>query len=570
MTTTAQVLLGAQVRTMRAGSAFATVEALAWRDGRIVSVGSRDDVLRAAGDNPLVHDVVGATVLPGFIDAHHHPALASLYGGPLRLCPPAVTDIASLQGLLARAAAETLPGRWIVALDWDEMLLSERRPPTRKELDDAVPDHPLMAMHYSCHRCVANSRALELAGISRATPDPAGGSISRGAGRHPDGLLVERGMSPVETLARASLVAHDAEGYFERLTAHHRALVSAGITRVVDATVPPDLIALYREAARRGLITVPTVMMPVSMSGYLETPWDALDGPVTGDEDGPLTVGPLKLVFDGAPTCAMCLGIGQTLGVLARTWLKALEQRSFDAFRASMSLRPSLGRDGKIHTGITIYSRGEAEKIVRAATDKGFTVAIHAIGNAAVEMALAAHCPTANHGSRSAPPRIEHGAFLTREMVSRIADRGIAVVSQPYFVKLPAVASAPAIPGLRYLPHRWLLDAGVAVAGSSDYPVARFDPLEGIRSAVTRRTVRGDVNEPDQRVTLDEALAMYTRTAAEVSGCLDRCGTLEVGKRADIVVLDGGLHRDEDLDTARVRATLIGGEIVHGRLATEA
>ncbi|HWL88508.1 MAG TPA: amidohydrolase family protein [Polyangiaceae bacterium] len=127
-------------------------------------------------------------------------------------------------------------------------------------------------------------------------------------------------------------------------------------------------------------------------------------------------------------------------------------------------------------------------------------------------------------------------------------------------------ASTPPIPGLRILPFRSLLDAQVKLAGSSDFPVAGFDPLDGIRAAVTRRTGRGRVHDAEQCISLEEALTMYTRTAAEVAGCLDRCGTLEPGKRADIVVLDGQLAAGERLKTARVRATVIGGELAFGSL----
>ncbi|HEX7601355.1 MAG TPA: amidohydrolase family protein, partial [Polyangiaceae bacterium] len=322
MTPATRLLHNADVRTMDAAGTIA--EAIAWRDGRVVAVGTRAEVERVAGPDAETWDGGGATVLPGFIDAHHHPSIVALYGGLVRLVPPRVTDIASLQRALAEASAQLPPERWLVATGWDEALLAERRPPTRAELDDAVPDRPLMAMHYTCHRALANSRALDQAGISKATPDPSGGMISRGPKGVPDGLLLERGMSRVETLARESLCAHDLEGFLVRLAEHHRAMAAAGITRVVDATVPPDLIALYREAARRGLLTVPTVMMPVSTSGYLETPWDALDGPKTGHDEGPLVVGPLKLVFDGAPGCAMCLGWWQLAGTALGAWAMSL------------------------------------------------------------------------------------------------------------------------------------------------------------------------------------------------------------------------------------------------------
>ena len=369
-------------------------------------------------------------------------------------------------------------------------------------------------------------------------------------------------MSRVETLARKSLCAHDLEGFLARLAEHHCAMAAAGITRVVDATVPTDLIAVYREAARRGLLTVPTVMLPVSTSGYLETPWDALDGPKTGHEEGPLVVGPLKLVFDGAPGCAMCLGWWQLAGTTLSAWAMSLRQRSLDPLRTTLSVKPRLGLS--IRTGISIYRRDEARDIVRAAVDRGFALATHAIGNDAVDVALSAYEATGASLGAAGLPRLEHAAFLDRELVRRIAGLGVAVVAQPHFMSMPPYATAPSIPGLRNAPLRWLLDAGAKVAGSSDFPVAGFEPLDGVRSAVSRKTSRGHVYEADQRIELDEALVLYTRAAAEACGHLDRCGTLEAGKRADLVVLDAPLGSGKELDSARVRATVIDGEIVFG------
>lgn len=538
--------------------------ALAWRAGKIVAVGSREEVLLAAGPDPEVWDAEGRTVLPGFVDAHHHPSIVALYGGVAKLARPDVVDIASLLRALRNAAAKLAPGEWLVATDWNETLLAEKRPPTRQELDDAVPDRPLLAMHYSCHRALANSRGLALAGIGRNTPDPPGGLISRGRDREPDGLLIERGISRVEELARGSLVARDVEGFFRRLAAHYEGLLSTGITRVADCTVPGDILPLYREAARRGLVKVPTVMFPVSAHGYFEEPWDALEGPVTGTVDGPLTVGPVKLVFDGAPTCALCISWLQSAGLTLRTLALSLETRSIQPIRTMMSSKPRMGL--QLRTGIKLYERDRAELVVRSVVDRGFSVAVHAIGNEAVDGALGAfeHAGSALH--RAGPPRIEHAMFLSRELVSRIADRGAIVVAQPHMLELPDLSVAPSIPGLRMFPMRWLLDAGVRVAGSSDFPVADYAPLRGIRSAVTRHTLRGTTHEADQCVGLDEALAAYTRVAAEACGAGAQCGTLETGKRADIVVTDRSLYA-QDIEHASIRATIVGGEVLHGGLA---
>jgi predicted amidohydrolase YtcJ len=535
--------------------------AVAWRDGRLLAVGSRADVMRVAGGDAVSWSVAGATVLPGFVDAHHHPSLVALYGGLVRLTRPAVTNIASLQTALSRAAKGAPSDGWLVATEWDEMLLDERRPPTRQELDDAVSDRPVLALHYSCHRAVANSRALEVAGIGRDTPNPSGGEVSRGKGGLPDGLLIERGMSPAEALARASLVARDPEGFFERLAQHHDALCAAGITRVVDATVPGDLVTLYREAERRGVLKVPTVMMPVSTRGYLESPWDALDGPVTGEGSELLAMGPVKLVYDGAPGCAMCLSWWQMAGVMVGTWAMAVRQRSLDVVRTALSVAPRWGR--QVRTGIHIYRQDEARQVVSAAADRGFALATHAIGNDAVSMALSVYEAVGAPAHRAGIPRLEHAMVLDRELVTRIAAVGAAVVTQPHMVTLPMLGSAPEIPGMQSMAHRWLLDAGVRLVGSSDHPVVGFEPLDGIRGAVLRRTRNGDIFEPEQRVELTEALAMYTRVAAEVCGYGEEAGTLAEGKRADLVVLDRPLSTST-LESARVRATVLGGELVFG------
>lgn len=559
---TTYLIENADVRTMTTSKPPA--DAIAWRDGNILAVGARDDVAHAAGRDATRVDARGATVLPGFVDAHHHPSLVALWGGTVRLAPPLVRDVATLQSTLRAAAARLAPGQWLLASDWNEELLAEKRAPTRAELDDAVPHHPLLAMNYTCHRAVVNSRALELAGIDRHTPDPAGGAISRGRDGLPDGLLIERGMSRVESLARADAICRDAEGFFERIRKHHDDVLAAGITTMADATVPLDLLDLYREAERRGALRVPTIAFPVSTSGYLETPLDVVRGdPPDNARDAILSVGPVKLVFDGAPVCAMCLSWWQLAGTTVRTWALAVRRGSLDPLRVAMQLAPKLG--AKIRTGIHIYDREEARATVRAAADRGWPVAIHAIGNAAIDIALDAMEAAGPKLHDRGRARLEHASFVDRALVARIAGNGAFVVAQPHFVTLPAVDSAPSIPGLRYFAHRWLLDAGVPIAGSSDHPVAGFHPLDGIRSAIGRRTGGGFLYDADQAIDLDDALAMYTRVAADACGVLDRCGTLESGKRANLVVLDARLS-PSTLPDVRVRATVLDGVPVAGTL----
>lgn len=556
--TTDLLIVNARIRTMEATDTVA--DAILVREGKIVAVGLRDAIAPLARALPEVFDARGRTVLPGFVDAHHHPSLIALWGGLVRVRPPIVTNVASFQAALRTASVGLPEGAWLVVMDWDEMLLDERRPPTLEELDEAVPDRPLLAMHYSCHRALANTRALELAEITKASVDPVGGTIARGRSGLPTGLLIERAMSRAESLARASLVARDPRGFFDRLAHHHHALLRVGITRVVDATVPTDLAVLYATANENGFMRVPTTIMPVSVTGWLETPWDALEGPVTGEGDTMLTYGPLKLVFDGAPACAMCLGWWQVAGASVNAMAMAIRQGSLDPMRTMLSVKPRVG--AKIRSGLTLYPADDAAAIVRAASERGFSVAIHAIGNEALDRAVAAFDANTAALSRRNRPRIEHASFLAKTQVTRLADLGASVVVQPNLMSLPTFASAPSVPGLRNTALRWLLDAGVHVAGSSDAPVAGFDPLDAIRAAVSRRTTRGEVYEPDQCIALDEALVMYTRSAAEAAGSGALAGTITAGKRADFVVLDRVLD-EGSLAEARVATTILGGRVVY-------
>ncbi len=511
--------------------------ALAFADGIITAVGDKQAVL-AASPGADVIDVGEATVMPGFIDAHHHVSISALYDGAVRLVRPAVRDIASLQETLRRAANASAADRWLVATHLDESLLTERRPPTRQELDDAVPDRPLFVLHHTCHRALANTKALEAAGIGQRTPEPSGGTISRSRGGIPDGLLIERAMAPVEELARADRVRVDAEGTLDRMSAHYRAMLRAGITRVCDTAVPPDLLGLYRALAERGDVLMPTHACPVSLQGWLPEPTDVLEGPCTGERVGRnLVIGPVKLVFDGAPGCSMCLSWAQTLASAGRALGIALRDKSLDSIRTTLTLTPRYGRH--IRTGIALYEQADGGSVVRRAVERGFAVASHAIGNAAIDVALSAYSSAGARLNAGGVPRFEHAMFAERGQAQRMADLGIAAVVQPAMIEMHMAASAPRIPGLPMFPLRRLQDAGVMIVGSSDYPVHTFDPLAGIRAATRRQNARGDTIDAEECISLDEAIAAYTRNAARALGVDNETGTIAVGKRADLAVVDG-------------------------------
>jgi predicted amidohydrolase YtcJ len=567
-----RVLTGGTIHTM----AGAKAEAVAFDASGIVAVGGRDEVLarasaRSGASAPRVEELAGRCVVPGFIDAHHHMSLALFYEGCRDLS--AARAIGEILEAVAEVARRTEPGRWVLAFNYDDARLRERRHPTRAELDDAAPGHPVCLLHYSGHEAVASSKALALAGIDERTPDPYAGVMGRDAKGRLDGHLVELAISRVEGLARADRAVVDAAGWLARLAPYQERLFAAGITGIVDALVPSMFESLYRQAHAEERLRVPVAMLPASADGLLAPPYDRIaSGSRTGEGDDMLRTGPLKLVFDGANRCAVCLSFAQAFATGARTVGSALATLSLTGWKAMRASAPTLGRDLSLRTGVLCYPPEKARAIVTRAHDAGLSVAIHANGNAAVEQALdaLAHLRGVSgaRGRNGWPLRIEHASFLPPALAAKIADADVAVVAQPPFLRLPAVEHATVPTGLRYVALRSLSKAGVLVGASSDAPVTTFDVLEGIRAAVTRRLPNGRVLHPDEAIDVETALAMYTRGAAAASGWLDRKGTIEAGKRADLVVLRGDLGslRTGSGDV-HVDETILGGATRYRRAA---
>ena len=529
-------------------------EAIAIEAGKIAAVGSARALLARFDDATQV-DLDGRVAVPGFIDPHHHLSIACVHRSAVDLRHSRAIE--ELLAEIRRAAERTPVGKWIYAFGHDEQVLAERRHPTAAELEAAAPEHPVFAYHYSCHEGVVNERALALLGLDAKSPDPPGGLLDRDARGRLTGRLVAAALGPAEAKARASRIAEKLDDILDHFVEYERELFAVGITRIADATVSSDLALLYRKARAERGFRLPVVMMPSSDRGILEPAWDRVGNVTTGEGDDALSTGALKLILDGANRCALCLGPGQAAGMALRTLASALLRRSLDPLRPSADVDARYSR-GAIRTGLMYYDDESAKRIVAEATGQGLAVALHAIGNAAVSQAL-----TALRNDRGKlRPRIEHASILDADHVRRIADQGVTVVTQPGFLLLPTSDHLHLPPSLRFMPLRRLLDAGVLVAGSSDAPVTHFDPLVGMSSAVTRKTLSGRRLHPEQAISPSEALALYTKSAARALGLEDRVGSLEVGKRADIAVLSADPRVTRDL---RVEQTWLFGEPVFER-----
>jgi predicted amidohydrolase YtcJ len=387
-------------------------------------------------------------------------------------------------------------------------------------------------VHWSVHRCALNSAALDALGIGRETPDPPGGWIVRGTDGMPTGTLYETATNP----AQSRSIAVYAERYAARgsvlLGQMARRYHAAGITAVGDAYVNPALLGLYHSADAFGL----------SVTGYAGSPAGLFAAPALehtdfGRQTLDFRLGGVKLFTDGG---------GNTT---------ATSLRGEHAHRGAARL---------------FYRQQELDALVTEAHGRALQVAIHAAGDMALDMALTAMARARQARPRIAPRfRIEHGVVLSDALMRRLRHAGAVLVVQPASVYYHAdkLASAPLAEGLRHLPLRDLLDAGVPVALSSDSPCYPMDPLFTIWAAVTRATQAGAISAPEQRLSVVEALRAATLTAAQALGLEDERGALAPGKAADLIVLshDPRTIPPETIRQVSILATYRGGALVYDR-----
>jgi predicted amidohydrolase YtcJ len=472
------LLVNATVLTL--DDSLPVAQALAVKDGRIVEVGGTDEILWLREDEYELIDLAGRTVVPGFVDPHNHFSIAALevFWPDCR----AADSVEALQRLLAGAAADTPPGEWVRGVGYDHTRLPGRRHPTRADLDAAVPDRPVLLMHYSHHQAVASSRALAAAGITRATPDPPGGEIARDKSGEPTGLLFERAIGAVETASRVGWEAR----FVEVARAASLRYAALGITTIQDAAVTPAMARRYAEARAAGALAIDVGEVRVGSTGWFDPPDDAAPG------------APVKLFADGGYRCAM--------------------------------------RVGDRVSGFLFYERDALAARMVAAWRSGRGVVCHALGNLGVETAVGAiEDALAREPAGRGRVRVDHAMFLDRERLTRLVDLGVWVVVQPAFIWDHGGRSPS--PDLMLRPFATAHAAGLRQAFSSDYPCGDNAPLIGIQAAVTRRTRLGEPSGLEEALPAETALRAYTLDAAQAAGLEADRGSLVPGKRADFLVL---------------------------------
>lgn len=529
-----QLLINAHIYTMDVE--FPLASALAISGDHILAVGHEPDELRdLLSSGSMVRDLGGRCVLPGLTDSHVHFTSYALGHRQVDLSGAAtLNEMMATVSQWARAVELDPPPTgswetWIVGRGWDQERWCERRFPTAAELDTIVPNRPVALRAKSGHALVANSLALQRGGITTATPDPPGGRIGRDAEGHPNGMLFEGSAMEMVT----SIVPPPGPDLID--SALRDAIQTAwrmGLTGVHDVD-DTTAFAAYQRLHARGNLGLRVVE-------YL--PADMID-------------------------CALSLGLRAGLG---DDWLRVGGIKAFvDGAlgpRTAAMLAPYEGAPDNV--GVLTTDEETLRELARKSMGGGLPLAVHAIGDRANRMVLDA---LAEVGTGRLRHRIEHVQLLHPADVGRLGALGIVASMQPihatqdcemadrYWGERCATAYA----------WRSLLDTGTVLAFGSDSPVEDLNPFLGIHAAVTRRRSDGFPGphgwQPQERLTVEEAVRAYTLGAAYAAGLEDRLGTLSPGKLADLVVLDRDVFRCDPMAiaTTRVVGTMTGGKLVH-------
>ncbi len=517
-------------------------EAVAVAAGRIAFVGSSEAASAWIGPGTEVIDLAGRMLLPGFQDAHVHPLSAGLELGQCNLNEAESAE--AVLAIVAECARHDWPGGWLVGGGWQLPLFTDANP-HRRELDAVVPDLPAILWAADGHSAWANSRALAIAGITAATPDPAAGRIERDAGGEPSGSLRE---SAADLVAR-HLPEPTPEEALAGLARARDALLAYGITAVQDASVAEPGLAAYRAAQQIGAL-------PLRVVAALHV------DPGRGPEQVEDLVA-LRERF-AAPR-------------LHPTHAKLFLDGVIEARTATM-LEPYLDRPGE--RGFPVWDGENLRAVARRLAAAGFSLHGHAIGDAAVRQGLDAieaaraanHDPALRH--QLAHIEVIHPQdrlrFRTLDVTANF--QALWAWADPYIVDLTWPALGPERSQWLY-PLGSLARDGARLALGSDWSVSSPNPLEIVEVAITRRdpeTAPGEPGEPMQpaeRIDLPTALAAATLGAAYANGLERETGSISVGKAADLVVLAENLFEipPERLSEVAVDLTLIEGEIVYRR-----
>jgi predicted amidohydrolase YtcJ len=529
------------------------VQAIAMKDGRISATGTTAAVLaNERGPNSRIIDLRGKTALPGLTDAHVHTLGAGL--SEFRHSLPKFDSISAIQAYIKERARTTPKGAWIVVPRTLPPRLQEMRMPTRQDLD-VVTDHPVA--FDGSYVWSANSKALEVSGITRDTPNPPGGEVVKDAKGEPNGIL-RNASSLLKGAGAAEKFSHD-----EKLKAIEdmlRRYAAAGLTSVGDRAVVQDEMALFEELKSKGRLPIRVVLTwrpnasvsTENLVGQIEREKRTTN---TGDEW--LKYGSFKITLDG----------GQSVGT-------AYQRMPYGAFG-----RQLYGQTNPDARGTLFVNPEKLYKVYSAARAKGWQLTAHAQGGGAVDTLLDVFARLDRERPiRESRSHVMHGSFLSEEAIAKMKNLGVALDAQPdwLYFDVPALERVFGRDKMRwFFPLKTVLAAGIPVAGGSDHMIGfdknnavnPYNPFLNIWMCITRKMRNGDVFYPEERVTRQQALGLYTTGAAWIQFAEKSRGSLEPGKLADVVVIDRDYLTcpEDEIRQIEPLMTIIGGKVLYER-----
>lgn len=520
--------------TMNAAKPIAN--AMAIRDGKILAVGTDEDLASCASARTHVVDLEGQTVLPGLIDIHTHSMewAEGILRNQIDLTYPNVHSVTDIVRMVRDRAAKAPKQEWIVGNGWDDAKLSEHRYVNRHDLDPVSPDNPVYLDHVSGHLAVVNSAALRMAGITRDTPDPQGGVIEKNASGEPTGILkdtaeqlVARLMPPDPpdlAMRAAKLISEKATGL--------------GLTTIHDIYISSDEMRGYQDAYQSGWLKLRVQMSP-RIGSIEDAEKLAAMGVHTGFGDEHLKFGAAKMFADG--------------GMGART----------------VAIYPPPVQGEPTNFGVLRWKLEDMEKAHLTAAQAGWQLETHAIGDRAIDEVLDSYAyvmKTLNlHDPRF---RIVHAGISTPAIQKRLAELHVLVDGNPPFVYwIGSWFQKYGPERVRWCyPAKSYIENGIIEGAGSDVPVTPISPWWGIWSAVVRQEMTtGEILAPEERLTIMQALRLYTWNGAYVGFEENEKGSLEAGKLADFIVVDRDVLSvpSDQLKDVQVLDTYIGGELVY-------
>ncbi len=513
-------------------------EALAVWQGKVLATGSNDDILDLKGPSTEVIDLEGRFASPGLIDNHLHLIATGIAMGFVDATPAAAPTLASLLERISERAATTPKGTWVRSRGYDQVKLDTGRHPTREDLDRAAPDHPVLLTRACGHVSIANSRALELAGITEATPVPDGGVIGVTDGRL-NGLLAEN----AQNLVKSAMPEATTEELIDGIERGGKHLLAFGITSCMDAAVGHVAgfaeIQAYEMAKLAGRLPVRVWLTLLGDPGVsiVEDSWRA--GLLSGSGDDMLRVGGVKVFLDGSAG-------GRT------AWMT----------------KPYEGEPDNI--GVQMLPDDVVFAAVKDFHDRGYQMVCHAIGDGAIEQLITAYEKAL--GDNPDPDRrhrIEHCGFSTPQQHARMKVAGILPAPQMAFIHDfgdSYIAVLGEERGRPSYPIGTWMRLGLKPSTGSDSPVCSPDPFPNLHAMITRQTGKGTVMEASEKLGREEALQAFTEYGAYSQKAEAVKGRLVPGQWADIAVFDNDLLEaptDTILSGTRCLLTLLAGRVVH-------